>query len=288
MRWENIQRTLRYKLGELFPQEQSIRSIVRDVDSTLQRFVVWNGNAVDCWSGILEQVRIRHFELDLIEAALMAYPQDEVLQKAKDDFKTLTPQATLTVTSSPASVPPQPTQKPAQPLRTQNNKLANGTGPIEVFISYSEDDERFKKQLETHLSLLRREKLINPWHIQQTMVGDAPGRHEQEIAEHIDSAQIVLLLMSPSFIASDQLYENEMTRAIERQKAGAPVRVIPIAVRHIAPSDPDRTPDFQKIQGLPRNGRPIEAWRSADEAWSLIAQEIRQVCKDLRKSTEKH
>jgi hypothetical protein len=73
-----------------------------------------------------------------------------------------------------------------------------------------------------------------------------------------------------------------MTRAIERQKAGEPVRVIPISVRYIAPGDPDKAPDFKKIQGLPRNGRPIESWRSADEAWALIAQEIRDVCKDLR------
>jgi nucleoside phosphorylase len=189
----------------------------------------------------------------------------------------ITPRATAT--STPASASPPVAQQTAQSSQTQK--------PIEVFISYSEEDERFKRQLETHLSLLKREKLINPWHSQQTKVGGPPGWHEEEIAERIDSAQIVLLLMSPSFIASDQLYENEMTRAIERQKAGDPVRVIPIAVRHIASSDPDKTPDFQKIRGLPRSGKPIEAWRSADEAWAQIAQEIRQVCKDLRGSTGK-
>jgi nucleoside phosphorylase len=198
----------------------------------------------------------------------------------------VTPREMSTVTSTSASVSPQSTQKPAQLPRTPSGKQADGTGPIEVFISYAEEDERFKKQLETHLAQLKRDKTIRPWYSQQTQLGLIQG-WEQEIAEHIDSAQIVLLLMSPSFIASDQLYENEMTRAIERQKAGDSVRVIPIAVRHIAPSDPDKTPDFQKIQGLPRNGRPIEAWRSADEAWAQIAQEVREVCKALRGSTGK-
>jgi len=189
------------------------------------------------------------------------------------------PRATTTVTGTPASVSSSPAQKSAQPSMTQRGKQADGTGPIEVFISYAEKDEKFKEDLETHLTLLRREGVILPWNSQKTKTGLGKGR-EQEIAEHINSAQIILLLMSPSFLKSDQLYENEMMRAIERQKAGDPVRVIPIAVRPIPLGDPDKTP-YQKIQGLPRNGKPVESWRSVDEAWASIAQEIREVCKDL-------
>lgn len=170
-----------------------------------------------------------------------------------------------------------PTGGQGQP-RAQSTKSVKDTGPINVFISYAQEDERFKKQLETHLTQLRRDKIIQPWTSELTKPGE---KREEQIAEHIKSAQIILLLMSPSFIASDQLYENEMTEAIKRQKAGDPVRVIPIYIRPIEPTDPDSTPDYQKIQGLPRNGRPIESWRSADEAWAQIAGEIRAVCKDL-------
>ena len=84
---------------------------------------------------------------------------------------------------------------------------------------------------------------------------------EQEIADHIDSAQIILLLMSPSFIASDQLYENEMMRAINRQESGDAVRVIPIAVRSIAPGDPDKTP-------LPKDTGSASQW----QAYRVMAQ----------------
>jgi nucleoside phosphorylase len=178
----------------------------------------------------------------------------------------------VTPRATPASVSYRIAQRSERPTP------ADDTEPINVFISYAEKDERFKEDLETHLAMLKREGVIRPWYGQQTKVGKA---REEQIAEHIASAQIILLLMSPSFIASEQLYENEMMRAINRQRSGDPVRVIPIAVRYIAPGDPDKTP-FQKIQGLPRNGKPIESWRSADEAWALIAQEIREVCKDLR------
>jgi replicative DNA helicase len=195
--------------------------------------------------------------------------------------------AEIWITARTLSIHPRE-NKTSQPTSRQGQPRAASTStePINVFISYSEEDERFKKQLETHPALLRREGTISTWRSQQTKPGKLETREEQ-IAEHIDSAHIILLLMSPSFIASDQLYENEMMCAINRQKSGDPVRVIPIAVRYIAPGDPDKTP-YQKIQGLPRNGKPIESWRSADEAWALIAQEIRDVCKDLRESTSKH
>ena len=194
----------------------------------------------------------------------------------------ITPRATSTVTTTPASVSPPATPKPTQPP----SKQADGTGPIDVFISYAAEDEKFKKQLETHLTLLKREGVISTWNSQQTTAGLIEGA-EQEIATRIDSAQIILLLMSTSFLASDDLYKNQMMRAINRQQSGKAVRVIPIAVRYVAPGNPDIVP-FQKIQGLPRNGKPIESWRSADEAWAMIAQEIREVCKDLRENTSKY
>ena len=133
------------------------------------------------------------------------------------------------------------------------------------------------------LSLLRREGVINTWDSQNTTAAGLT----RDIEKLIDSSQIVLILMSTSFLASDDLYKNQMMRAINRQLSGEVVRVIPITVRYIAPGNSSIVP-FQKIQGLPRNGKPIEKWQSTDEAWSEVAKEIRQVCEDLQKSTGKH
>jgi TIR domain len=157
--------------------------------------------------------------------------------------------------------------------------------PFDVFISYAPRDEKFKKQLETHLILLKREGVIRIWHNRETKVGEARG-WEQEIADHIDSAQIILLLLSPSYLASDHLYYNEMIRAIKRQESDTTVRVISIIVRHFAPGDPSITP-FQKIQSLPSNGKPIEGSRNPNKIWSTIIDEIRHVCEKLRASNDK-
>ncbi|HEY6540699.1 MAG TPA: TIR domain-containing protein [Ktedonobacteraceae bacterium] len=190
----------------------------------------------------------------------------------------ITPRENTRPSNVPAIVSPQPSQRQVKAPRVQGENQANDVEPIEVFISYSEEDEKFKKQLETHLTMLRREGIIRPWHSQQI----EPGQEwEHETANHIDSAQIILLLISPSFLASDQLYENEMMRAMERQALGA-ARIIPIILRSV---DLGRTP-FKKLLALPRNGKPVDTWRNADEIWSSIAQEIRYVCEQLHKSED--
>src|SRR5207302_8746352 len=131
-----------------------------------------------------------------------------------------------------------PSQEQIRARQVQHENQEKRTGPVKIFISYSEEDERFKKQLETHLVMLRREGIIRPWHSQQI----EPGQEwEQETASHIDSAQIILLLVSSSFLASDQLYDHELLRAMERQASGD-ARVVPIILRSV---DLDRTP-FKK------------------------------------------
>jgi hypothetical protein len=148
--------------------------------------------------------------------------------------------------------------------------------PLDLFISYSADDEKFKEELETHLVMLKREGTIRPWHSQQTGAG---LEWEKEISDLIDRSQIVLLLISPSFLASDYLYDQEMQHAMERHESGD-ARVVPIIIRS---ANTGKTP-FNKLQALPRNLQPVDTWRNRDAIWAKIAQEVRDVCNNLRKS----
>src|SRR3954470_1358357 len=86
-------------------------------------------------------------------------------------------------------------------------------GPVEVFFSYSHKDESLRKRLEEHLSILRRQGIISGWH--DRMIG-AGQEWKGEIDRRLDSARIILLLISPSFLASDYCYDVEMKRALER------------------------------------------------------------------------
>jgi hypothetical protein len=71
---------------------------------------------------------------------------------------------------------------------------------IEVFISYHQEDEELWKKLETHLASLRREKIITTWSNRKIV----PGQEiEAEINKYLKRAGLILLLVSPEFIASD-------------------------------------------------------------------------------------
>ena len=76
-----------------------------------------------------------------------------------------------------------------------------------LFISYSHKDERLLKKLEAHLSSLKRMGIIEPWHDRRI----GPGKHfDHEISRHLQAADIILLLVSSSFIQSNYAYDDEM------------------------------------------------------------------------------
>src|SRR5437763_13933053 len=98
---------------------------------------------------------------------------------------------------------------------------------LELFYSYAHRDERWRKRLEVHLSNLRRQGLIAEWHDRNISAGTTWA---SEIDIHLNTADIILLLISPDFISSEYSYSVEMMRAIERHEAGEAC-VIPIILR---------------------------------------------------------
>jgi len=140
---------------------------------------------------------------------------------------------------------------------------------LRLFYSYAEKDEPLRDHLDTHLKLLQRNKLIQMWHDRRILPG---SEYQQEIDNNLAQADIILLLISPDFIASDYCYDIEMARALERHDAGN-ATVIPILLR---PVDWETTP-FRKLQPLPSDRRPVTLWPNPDQAWLDVEQGIKQV-----------
>jgi WD40 repeat protein/GTPase SAR1 family protein/predicted MPP superfamily phosphohydrolase len=145
--------------------------------------------------------------------------------------------------------------------------------PMEVFISYSHRDEALREELGKHLSALRRENVIGFWH--DRMIG-AGAEWRDEIDRHLERAGIILLLVSPDFIASEYCYDIETKRALERHAAGEAV-VIPVVLR---PVDWMNTP-LAELQSLPRDNRAVTLWENRDAAFVEIANGIRQAVEQL-------
>ncbi len=164
--------------------------------------------------------------------------------------------------------------------RQQRQKLGlvNATDPVEVFFSYHPKDKKQRDKLETHLAIMKRLKLINSWYDQDITAGK---ENAEEIYDHLNAADIILLLISADFLASESLYENEVERALERrEKEGT--WVIPILLRSV---DGWKEMDFGKLQPLPRDRRPVNQWKDEDDAFAHIAGEIRRVVQELRSTS---
>ena len=71
---------------------------------------------------------------------------------------------------------------------------------IEVFYAYAPEDEAWMQELEKHLRSLQRQGLISTWHPRLITAGED---WQHVIDDHFRNATIILLLISPDFLASD-------------------------------------------------------------------------------------
>jgi len=148
--------------------------------------------------------------------------------------------------------------------------------PIKLFYSYSHQDEPYRKKLETCLSGLKREGLIQEWHDRKILPGQSWAA---AIDGNLESADLVLLLISPDFIASDYCHEIEMKRALQRHSAGL-AEVVAVIIK---PADWQHS-DFAKLQVLPANGKPVQKWKPQGDAFLDIALGLRKLVESLRGS----
>ena len=145
---------------------------------------------------------------------------------------------------------------------------------LDVFVSYSHKDENFLREFEEHLALLQREGSIRLWHDREITASEA---WRGQLDDHLKAADLILLLVSASFLASDYCWDVETRQALERHARGE-ARVVPILVR---PCDWKNAP-FTEIQGLPSDLKPVTSWGDRDSAWLDVTQGLRKAITVLR------
>lgn len=137
-----------------------------------------------------------------------------------------------------------------------------------VFFSYSHADEDLRDQIEKQLAVLKRQGVIETWHDRRIPAG---AEIDHSISAQLETADIILLLVSSDFLNSDYCYDREMLRAMARHEAGDAI-VIPVILRacdwHAAP--------FGKLMAVPTDGKAITQWPDRDEAMLLVARAVRE------------
>ncbi len=151
---------------------------------------------------------------------------------------------------------------------------------LEIFFCYAREDELLRQGLEKQLRALRRQGIVDVWHDRMISAGT---EWERAIDQHLNSAQVILLLVIPDFMDSDYCYGTEMKRAMERHERGE-ARVIPIILR---PVYWQKAP-FGKLQALPTDGVSIVStkWHYQDDAFFDVAEGIRRAVENITKEQQ--
>ena len=144
---------------------------------------------------------------------------------------------------------------------------------MNVFLSYAYKDEPWRDELAAYLSNLCLQGIITGWHERNISLGKEWSR---EIDPDLDTAQIILLLVSPDFVRSEYCYSLEMKHILQKH-AARQARVIPIMLRPIL--DWEDTP-FAGLPTLPTYGTPITTWPGRQEALLNVVKGIEAAARE--------
>lgn len=141
---------------------------------------------------------------------------------------------------------------------------------IKLFYSYSHKDEVIREKLETHLSTLKNAGYITEWYDRKILPGE---EWDKKINDKLDDSDIILLLISSDFLASDYCYGHEVKRAIELHNENK-VLVLPIILRYCD----WKLSDFEHLQCLPKDAKPVcsSYWENEDLAFLNVVEGIKK------------
>jgi murein L,D-transpeptidase YcbB/YkuD len=153
-------------------------------------------------------------------------------------------------------------------IRVRRDNLSRTMGRDQLFVSYSHKDKKWLEVLQTHLKPFVKEGL-DVW--ADTRI--EPGSEwKKEVAKALDRAKVAVLLVSPNFLASDFISDNELPQLLEAAKQHG-LRILWIAVSHSAVS----TTQITKFQAAHDPSVPLDR-----RAKPGLNKEMVSICENIR------
>ncbi len=155
--------------------------------------------------------------------------------------------------------------------------------PIKIFVVYAQEDKPVRDKLLRQLRPLSEKGEIELWSDHEIKPG---AFWDDEIRQRLTESQIILLLVSDDFFASDYIRRVELQLALDLHARGQ-VRLVPIIARHCGWAD---LPALSRLQVLPPGGRPVlsKEWDSPDEPYLKIYEGVKATVRELRGKTTGH
>jgi len=138
-----------------------------------------------------------------------------------------------------------------------------------VFISYSHEDERWRKRVTSQLAVLDSEGLINLWDDRKIGAGDDWFR---QLDHEILNARIAVLLISSAFLTSEFIRKKEIPALFDRHGQNG-MTIYPLLIRDCPWQE---VKWLAKMQLRPPGTKPVAAYRGSkvDEVLAGVAREI--------------
>ena len=163
-------------------------------------------------------------------------------------------------------------KQPAQPIQhTQASHSVTSPRPLRtsVFISYSRKDKRYLEELHTHLAYYVRKEALNFW--DDTMI--PPGSNwRRETEKALQSAKVIVLLISPDYLASDFIVNHDLPLALAGAEQEGTI-ILPVILRRCAFKDTE----LAQYQAVADPSTPLSEMKPAkrDAVWLKVVECIR-------------
>ena len=148
--------------------------------------------------------------------------------------------------------------------------ISSSSTRTKVFISYSHKDVRYLHELIEHLAYYERNNLIEIWSDEKISAG---ARWREEIKRAIDLTKVAVLLISPSFMASTFIAENELPPLLHAAKEEGAI-ILPVIVR----SSNFEDTELAKFQAVNSPSKPVAGMRpfQRDAFWTKVVRDVRK------------
>jgi hypothetical protein len=149
-------------------------------------------------------------------------------------------------------------------------------GSLKLFYSYAHEDESVLAELRKHLAPLRHEQILVDWHDRELLPG---ADWDPEISDRLESADIVVALISSDFVSSAYAYGRELHRALDLHDQGR-LALVPVIAR---PCYWQPLP-ISRLQMLPDDAKPIMSWThpsERDESFVSVVRGVERVARGL-------
>ena len=133
-----------------------------------------------------------------------------------------------------------------------------------IFISYSKQDLRLVNKFIEHLTALQRDGKVSHWYCSELEAGSI---WNDDIQKHLEEADIVCFMISPSFMKTDYIHEHEIKKAFERKAKDPSFKIVPVILNFCRWTTANN--NLGEFTALPYTAKPVMDFKNQDMAWYI-------------------